>query len=86
MAGASRFQSSFEAVWTARCLAGLVDDENLVPAFASANIKILPYQIAAARFALRSANIKYVMKAVLVKLMRLCWLYRNVGMKAKNGF
>jgi len=58
MSGASRFQSSFEAVWTARCLAGLVDDENLVPAFASANIKILPYQIAAARFALRSANIK----------------------------
>ena len=58
MSGASRFQSSFEAVWTARCLAGLVDDENLVPAFASANIKILPYQIAAARFALRSANLK----------------------------
>ena len=58
MSGASRFQSSFEAVWMARCLAGFVDDENLVPAFASANIKILPYQIAAARFALRSANIK----------------------------
>ena len=58
MAGASRFQSSFEAVWTARCLASLADDENLVPAFASANIKILPYQIAAARFALRSKNLK----------------------------
>lgn len=40
MAGASRFQSSFEAMWAARRLAGLVDDENLVPAFASANIKI----------------------------------------------
>lgn len=58
MSGASRFQSSFEAVWMARCLAGFVDDENLVPAFASANIKILPYQIAAARFALRSQNLK----------------------------
>ena len=57
MAGASRFQSSFEAMWAARRLANLAD-ENLIPAFASANIKILPYQIAAARFALRSANIK----------------------------
>lgn len=57
MAGASRFQSSFEAMWAARRLANLVD-ENLIPAFASANIKILPYQIAAARFALRSTNLK----------------------------
>lgn len=57
MAGASRFQSSFEAMWAARRLANLAD-ENLIPAFASANIKILPYQIAAARFALRSTNLK----------------------------
>ena len=55
--GFSRLQSSFEAMWTARRLANLVD-ENLIPAFASANIKILPYQIAAARFALRSTNLK----------------------------
>ncbi len=53
----SRLQSSFEAMWTARRLANLADD-NLIPAFASANIKILPYQIAAARFALRSTNLK----------------------------
>ncbi len=32
--------------------------DSLLPAFASANIKILPYQIAAARFALRSTNLK----------------------------
>ena len=55
--GYSRFQSSFEAMWTARRLANLTD-KNLIPAFASANIKILPYQIAAARFALRSTNLK----------------------------
>lgn len=57
MTGASRFQSSFEAMWAARRLANLAD-ENLTPAFASVNIKILPYQIAAARFALRSTNLK----------------------------
>ncbi len=55
--GFSRLQSSFEAMWMARRLANLADD-NLIPAFASANIKILPYQIAAARFALRSTNLK----------------------------
>ena len=31
---------------------------DMLPAFASANIKVLPYQIAAARFALRSPNLK----------------------------
>ena len=56
--GCSRLQSSFEAVWKARKLAGLVHDDNFLPVYASANIKILPYQIAAARFALRSGNLK----------------------------
>ena len=58
MSGCSRFQSSFEAIWTARQLANISDNENFVPAFASANIKILPYQIVAACFALRSTNLK----------------------------
>lgn len=56
--GCSRLQSSFEAIWKARKLAGLVHDDNFLPVYASANIKILPYQIAAARFALRSGNLK----------------------------
>lgn len=47
-------QTSFHAYTTARRLAGLVDDTALLPAFASSAIEVYPYQIAAARFALRS--------------------------------
>lgn len=53
-----RFPTPFTAYAEARRLAGFVDDENLLPAFASSKIKILPYQIAAARFALRSNLLK----------------------------
>lgn len=52
------FPNPFAAYAEARRLAGFVDDENLLPAFASSKIKILPYQIAAARFALRSNLLK----------------------------
>mgnify|MGYP000009496451 FL=1 len=52
------FSTPFAAYAEARRLAGFVDDESLLPAFASSKIKILPYQIAAARFALRSNLLK----------------------------
>lgn len=47
-------QNNFLSYVTARRLAGLMDDNALLPAFASSSINIYPYQIAAARFALRS--------------------------------
>lgn len=50
--------TSFSNYVTARRLAGLVDNETLLPAFASSSIEIYPYQIAAARFALRSPYLK----------------------------
>lgn len=51
-------QTAFHSYVTARQLAGLVGDESVLPAFASASIGIYPYQIAAARFALRSPYLK----------------------------
>ena len=50
--------TSFANYVTARQLARFVDDEMLLPAFASSSIEIYPYQIAAARFALRSPYLK----------------------------
>lgn len=50
--------TSFSNYVTARQLAGFIDDETLLPAFASSSIGIYPYQIAAARFALRSPYLK----------------------------
>lgn len=47
-------QTSFHAYYTARLLDTPLDDDLLAPAFASADIKIYPFQIAAAAFALRS--------------------------------
>lgn len=51
-------QPSFTTYVTARRLAGLADDGSFLPAFASSSIAIYPYQIAAARFALRSPYLK----------------------------
>lgn len=51
-------QTPFHAYYTARKLANYVDDNSLIPAFASSNIEIYPYQIAAAEFALRSPYLK----------------------------
>ena len=48
----------FHAYYTARKLESYVGDASLVPAFASSNIEIYPYQIAAAQFALRSPYLK----------------------------
>lgn len=47
-------QTSFHAYYTARLLDNPLDDDLLAPAFASSDIKIYPFQIAAAAFALRS--------------------------------
>lgn len=51
------FPNPFAFYVEARQLASL-SDENFLPVFASSNIKILPYQIASARFALRSSHLK----------------------------
>jgi len=55
---ANQLQNSFSAFVETRRLAGFIDDENFLPAFASSSAQILPYQIAAARFALRSPYLK----------------------------
>ena len=47
-------QTPFHAYYTARILDSLSDEDGFVPAFASSDIKIYPFQIAAANFALRS--------------------------------
>lgn len=44
----------FHAYYKARMLESLTNDNNLLPTFASSNIEIYPYQIAAAQFALGS--------------------------------
>ena len=51
-------QTPFHAYYTARMLSGLSGDPSLIPAFASSNIGVYPYQIAAAGFALRSPYLK----------------------------
>mgnify|MGYP000512161948 CR=1 FL=1 len=43
-------QTPFHAYYTARILGSLSDDDGFVPAFASFDIKIYPFQIAAAKF------------------------------------
>lgn len=53
-----RFPTEFAAVAEARRLASLCNDDNLLAVYASSAIKVLPYQIAAARFALRSSVLK----------------------------
>lgn len=46
--------SPFSAYYLARKLENISDEENLISVFASSDIKVYPFQIAAARFALRS--------------------------------
>lgn len=47
-------QTPFHAYYTARMLDSLSDEDRLVPVFASSDIQVYPFQIAAASFALRS--------------------------------
>ena len=50
----TKFQSKYSAIVEANRLESLADDKNFLPVYASSNAKIYPYQIMAARFALRS--------------------------------
>lgn len=60
----SMSRSPFHIYYTARELASYVNGEDkLLPAFASSDVKIYPYQIAAALFALRSPYLKGVVLA-----------------------
>ena len=47
-------QTPFHAYYNARILESLSEDDRLIPVFASSDIKVFPFQIAAASFALRS--------------------------------
>ena len=54
----NKFQSQYSALIEAKRLEDFSDDKNFLPVYASSTAKILPYQIAAARFALRSDYLK----------------------------
>lgn len=54
----NKFQSQYSALIEAKRLEGFSDEKNFLPVYASSSAKILPYQIAAARFALRSDFLK----------------------------
>ena len=48
------FATPFHAYYTARILDGLSDEDKFIPAFASSDISVYPYQVSAALFAVRS--------------------------------
>lgn len=54
----NKFKTKYSAVIEAKRLEELADDKNFLPVYASSNAKIYPYQIMAARFALRSNYLK----------------------------
>lgn len=54
----NKFQSQYSALIEAKRLEDFSHDKNFLPVYASSTAKILPYQIAAARFALRSDFLK----------------------------
>ena len=54
----NKFQSQYSALIEAKRLEDFSDDKNFLPVYASSTAKILPYQIAVARFALRSDFLK----------------------------
>lgn len=54
-------QTPFHAYYTARLLENLSDEDRFVPVFASSDIKVYPFQVAAAAFALRSPYQKGVL-------------------------
>ena len=47
-------QTPFQIYYMARMLENLPDEDRFVPVFASSDIKVYPFQVAAASFALRS--------------------------------
>ena len=54
----SKLTNKYQAIVEAKCLEKLCNDKNFLPVYASSNAQIYPYQIAAARFALRSDYLK----------------------------
>lgn len=54
----SKLTNKYQAVAESTRLQALVDDKNFLPIYASSNAKVYPYQIASARFALRSDYLK----------------------------
>ena len=53
-----KFQSVYSAFVASKRLEDIADDKNFLPVYASSNASIFPYQIMAARFALRSDYLK----------------------------
>lgn len=47
--------NSFQIYYVARILEGLTEKDKFIPVYASSNIKVYPFQVAAADFALRGA-------------------------------
>lgn len=54
----NKFQTKYSAIIEAKRLEGFIDDKSLLPVYASSSAKVLPYQVTAARFALRSKFLK----------------------------
>lgn len=54
----TKFQTKYSAIIEAKRLESFIDDKSLLPVYASSTAKIYPYQVAAARFALRSDYLK----------------------------
>lgn len=54
----SKITNNYQAVAESRRLQAFIDDKNFLPIYASSNAKVYPYQIASARFALRSDYLK----------------------------
>lgn len=53
-------QTPFHAYYFARLLENLPEEERLIPVYASSDIRVYPFQVAAANFALRNPNQKGV--------------------------
>ena len=54
----SKIKNKYHAVAETTRMIALADDKNFLPIYASSKAKIYPYQIASARFALRSDYLK----------------------------
>lgn len=68
--------SPFHAYYHARQLAQLPENEQLIPVYASSDIQIYPFQLAAAHFTLRSPyqkGVSYVTRQAWAKATRPCW-------------
>ena len=78
----NKFQTKYSAIIEAKRLEDFSDDKNFLPVYASSTAKILPYQIAAAHFALRSDFLK---GCVLCDEASLGKTYEALLVQVKNG-